>query len=978
MPEFRCHYGPWLASPPGGVDRGLLLWGSRCHHVKREASRAGFRSGLVRVFSALINQPNPRLQRARSIATRWVALPLALALALLWPLVLPGYQFGGGASYEMVMVNGLRSAFNEQLLRGHFPLWNEWVGNGKVFLFWGSSFINYLTPFELLFSPKVDVGIYKVELVVIYALAAALLLWAGRFIGVRPWVAALSFFPCFIVGSMPNLSNWVAWSQVYLWGSASIGAMLLYFATGRRRLLPLYLGFTFLMVIGVRPDAFPLYLIFVAALVGVMLTERLIENPRRLRSALHAFAINALTFVTLPVAFYAWQLPMLLGLMEAGKDRLTPSSATPLQALEHFITALQVSEGSYFVLTWMLGAAAIHTATWAARRVQARSTAVVLRSVIAAGGVASLMAAVYVSFARLNGPALMVGQSSGYGQMVLGMAIAVIALKAALVSSMTAGNAGEKRVRFLTLVHRHVSWRHTWQWPVLLSGVYSVLFEDMPQTGAYLPIALPLKLVFLLALFYGTARGIDDDNTLIRRLVRSIVLCLGIGWILRDFISLPLCDMFNIIWTTRAEFFWYLPCLSLLFMLGLDGLATDLIRGFASVKDRTPDMGRRVARFERFIVILAISAFAVPFVQSVLMAFYVPEGTYHSNAVWRHMPPEELQRSKERRAEVVRLYRSVVERLGPDAKILTQALDLSVPNPLEDIGYPGGSAGEGVHDAWSHDFVGEHYRRLAERAFVDPIDPNNYGLDYEPVPRLYLYNPAGRKVYQRFAHTYRGGAKKATQGVQANWVRTLLLESGKEPDPFFLQIMRVGGIMPAHGALHPIPGLERFEPRDEEIWGQPVAYTFTPARALRRIAFLPADGATPEALNKALLSENRAELVALYDRLRITDGEMAEAGVRIAMTTFGPDRIDLTLSAVRSGALVVFDAWDPGWQATRNGIPTEVARAFIAMRAIQIGPGTNVIALRFWPVGLSAGLAISFAAFAFALWWGRRSYRADR
>ena len=35
----RCQYGPWLASPFCGVDRGVLLWSSVCHHVKREASR---------------------------------------------------------------------------------------------------------------------------------------------------------------------------------------------------------------------------------------------------------------------------------------------------------------------------------------------------------------------------------------------------------------------------------------------------------------------------------------------------------------------------------------------------------------------------------------------------------------------------------------------------------------------------------------------------------------------------------------------------------------------------------------------------------------------------------------------------------------------------------------------------------------------------------------------------------------------------
>ncbi len=916
--------------------------------------------------------PNAALRRACGVVARWVALPFALALVLLWPLLLPGYRFGGGASYEIIMVNGLRSAFNEHLLRGTFPLWNEWVGNGKIFLFWGSSLLNFLTPWELLFSPKVDVGVYKIELVVIYALAAALLLWAGRFIGARGWVAALGFFPCFLMGSMPNLGNWVAWSQVYLWGSASIGAMLLYFATDDRRLLPLYLGFAFLMVFGVRPDAFPMYLMFVATLVAVRLAERLIEKSLQLRCALRDFATNALTFVALPFGFYAWQLPLLLSLVETGGDRLRPSSATPLQALQHFIAALQVSEGTYFVLAWMLGIAAI----FMARRARERATADSRVGALAAGGAALLLVgAAVVGFAWLNGPALMPGQSRGPGQKMFLLAVTVIALKAALGSYVTGGSAGERRARFLNLLHRQVTWRHTWQWPMMLSGVYCVLVEDMPQTAEYLRIALPLRLLFLLGLFYGVARGIDDDHPPVRRLAKGIVLCLGAGWVLRDYVSLPLGDVLNVIWVTRAETFWYLPSLSLLFVLGIDGVATDLGRWFASVKTLRPGASRRLARFGRLIVILGALVLAFPLVRPVIMTFYVGQGESHLNAVWRHMTPGEVARTEERRAEVVRLYRSVTARLGPDAAILTQSLDLRTPDPLEDIGYPGGSAVEGVRDAWSHDFINEHYRRLAERAFRDPIDPNDYGHDYEPVPRLYMYNHAGRKVYGRFVDSYRGGARKAVPGVWAHWVRHLLLESGKAIDPFFVQVMRVGGIMTAHGPLEPMQDLERFEPRDEEIWGKPVAYAFHPPRPLRRIAFLAAEGATQEALYRALLSEERNDLIALYGRLRITDQEMSEAGVRIETADFDTGRVNLTLTAERPGALVIFDAWDPGWRATRNATPVEVARAFIAMRAVPVEPGKNVIALRFWPVGLSAGLAVSLAAFAFALWWGRRAYR---
>src|SRR5713226_531185 len=50
----RCQYGPWLASSLCGVDRGVLLWGSVCYHVKREASRRFIPSTLSKKVRSVL------------------------------------------------------------------------------------------------------------------------------------------------------------------------------------------------------------------------------------------------------------------------------------------------------------------------------------------------------------------------------------------------------------------------------------------------------------------------------------------------------------------------------------------------------------------------------------------------------------------------------------------------------------------------------------------------------------------------------------------------------------------------------------------------------------------------------------------------------------------------------------------------------------------------------------------------------------
>src|SRR5262245_15004719 len=74
-------YGPWLASPFCGVDRGVLLWGSVCHHVKRGGQPASshLRSEEVQLRGRIVERPpDPDLQIMDPISHKYTGQPFPM------------------------------------------------------------------------------------------------------------------------------------------------------------------------------------------------------------------------------------------------------------------------------------------------------------------------------------------------------------------------------------------------------------------------------------------------------------------------------------------------------------------------------------------------------------------------------------------------------------------------------------------------------------------------------------------------------------------------------------------------------------------------------------------------------------------------------------------------------------------------------------------------------------------------------------
>jgi uncharacterized membrane protein YfhO len=59
---------------------------------------------------------------------------------------------------------------------------------------------------------------------------------------------------------------------------------------------------------------------------------------------------------------------------------------------------------------------------------------------------------------------------------------------------------------------------------------------------------------------------------------------------------------------------------------------------------------------------------------------------------------------------------------------------------------------------------------------------------------------------------------------------------------------------------------------------------------------------------------------------------------------------------------VLADTWYPGWQATVDGVPTEILRANHAFRAVRLEAGEHTVEMAYRPPVVLVGGAVSLTA----------------
>lgn len=885
---------------------------------------------LAAAFELWRRRDDPAVRRRLAAAWSWSG-PLILAFALCWPVLLLRYRLDGGFAREILMVNGLRSAFNQALLDGHFPLWNEWVAAGKPFLIFGAYPLNFMTPLELLLGADVGQAVYKFELFVVAVLGAALFLWLGRALALRPVTAAMGFLSCYLMGQMPYQTGLVQSANIYLWAATSVVCALVYFATANRKLQALFLLSSLLAATGARPDAYPVFPVFMAGLVAARFVDQLWTEPAGWRGAVRDIGENLLVFAILPFAFYLWQVPLVLQLAQTANARVWASTATLNETVEYFVTALQVSPGGRIFAFWVLGAAATRLALLAIRNAAA----------IADRGALAIVFALVAA-----GSAIAVGREAADNFLYLFWPAERLCLIA--IAAMLLGTAHEwfrqdqgAAVGFWRLLERQLSVRAGWAWPFALAGIHSAFIEDVPATGNPVEPSLVLKALFLFAVLYSV-NLLSRPSGRLSSLVRYLALCAGLGWIFRDFASLPLFDIANVVWPTQRDMFWYVPTMGLMFAIGCE-LALDDFGSWAA----------KGATWLRALGALGGGLILAAATYDVCTFLYVGPSRQHASQAWWHLSRDEMASYAARWESRTELYRQAAKTCTDDARVII----------LPFAGLPGVGAGAGIRNAWGYDFVGDHYRKLAEAAFSRPLSDTPGKPGY---PRLYHYNFMAGRIYHLYASRFPDLLK-----AQEIYDRFQELAVGPRLNGFFLKIMEVCGLR----LQRPVDGLEPLETELQGYVGGK-AYIFRPPRIPRRFAFLadgPGGGGEAAA---ALLSEDQATLERLHDSIVFEGAEASAAGIDIARMGAWPNGLNVRVRSDRPGTLVIFDAWDPGWEATVNGRPGGVDRAFVAMRAVHLDAGVSDVVLDYRPKWLWQGLIVSVAAMIFALWWAARAMRS--
>ena len=171
-------------------------------------------------------------------------------------------------------------------------------------------------------------------------------------------------------------------------------------------------------------------------------------------------------------------------------------------------------------------------------------------------------------------------------------------------------------------------------------------------------------------------------------------------------------------------------------------------------------------------------------------------------------------------------------------------------------------------------------------------------------------------------------------------------------------------------------GLEQVDGSDKVALyrapGSPARY-FSPAEA-RPVA---SDAEARARMAAPDFSMGRTALIHNLE-LPVTAGAAGE----VEVVEQSPTRVRLRVTRADPGWLVAIQTSYPGWTATVDGKRARLERADFAYTAVEVGPGTHEIVLRYLPRSLRYGMIITGEALVLMVIWlataRRRTSRARR
>lgn len=153
--------------------------------------------------------------------------------------------------------------------------------------------------------------------------------------------------------------------------------------------------------------------------------------------------------------------------------------------------------------------------------------------------------------------------------------------------------------------------------------------------------------------------------------------------------------------------------------------------------------------------------------------------------------------------------------------------------------------------------------------------------------------------------------------------------------------------------------------------GQPVPienpYAYGNAWFVDKVQYVNNANEEIDALNEILPTETAVVDTKFRDQLKGATAGYKDSLSTISLVSYEPNRLKYKASSAKDGVVVFSEIYYPGWQATIDGQPVDIARADYILRAMNVPAGEHTIEMWFDPQSLHVTESIAYASLALLL-----------
>ena len=150
--------------------------------------------------------------------------------------------------------------------------------------------------------------------------------------------------------------------------------------------------------------------------------------------------------------------------------------------------------------------------------------------------------------------------------------------------------------------------------------------------------------------------------------------------------------------------------------------------------------------------------------------------------------------------------------------------------------------------------------------------------------------------------------------------------------------------------------------------GQPVPvvnpYAYGNAWFVDRVQYVKDANEEIAALNTVVPTETAVVDAKFKDVLTGWSEGHKDAESVVQLTSYEPNRLTYHVSSAKGGVVVFSEIYYPGWQATIDGAPVDIARADYILRAMHVPSGSHTIEMWFEPQSIRVTETIAYVALA--------------